>query len=571
MIAVDSSVLVDVLAARPPLRRRSEASLGRALAEGPVVVCDVVVAEIDTAARAARRRPWRRWPTLGIRYLPTSEPRGGARRRHAAALSRPRRAPRAACVADFLIGAHALLQCDALITRDDGFFRDYFKGLQVIVPQGPLSTGPARTQHFRGSRHVTRLRLHPPDLQDRLRQGGLVLLAAGPGEAVPEHLAPADLDPHRARVGAAQLRRQEGHCRSTWSRSPAGSRTRARLDEVPFVVARVVLQDFTGVPLLADLAAMRNVAARDGQGREDDRAAGAGRPGGRPLGDDRLLRHEEGARPEHEAGVHAQRRALPVHEVGHAGLRHLRRRAAGLRHRPPGQPRVPGARRLQDRGDEGRAAGLLPRLAGRHRQPHDHDQRHRRGRLGRRRHRGRGGDARPAGLLPDARRGRLRVHRARCAKASPPPTWCSPSPRSCASRRWSASSSSSSARASAGLAVPDRATIANMAPEYGATMGFFPVDDKTIEYFEGTGRTEAGDRGLPGLLQGAGHVRHAARRRRSTTRRSSASTWARSRPAWPARSGRRTGSSSATSRSSSPRSSPSRRPRTASTSRRRSC
>ncbi len=39
------------------------------------------------------------------------------------------------------------------------------------------------------------------------------------------------------------------------------------------------------------------------------------------------------------------------------------------------------------------------------------------------------------------------------------------------------------------LALPDRATIGNMAPEYGATMGFFPVDEKTIEYFKGTGRT----------------------------------------------------------------------------------
>jgi aconitate hydratase len=41
------------------------------------------------------------------------------------------------------------------------------------------------------------------------------------------------------------------------------------------------------------------------------------------------------------------------------------------------------------------------------------------------------------------------------------------------------------------LALPDRATIANMAPEYGATMGFFPVDERTIEYFRGTGRTQA--------------------------------------------------------------------------------
>ncbi|MBU6492996.1 MAG: aconitate hydratase AcnA [Burkholderiales bacterium] len=43
----------------------------------------------------------------------------------------------------------------------------------------------------------------------------------------------------------------------------------------------------------------------------------------------------------------------------------------------------------------------------------------------------------------------------------------------------------------ASLALPDRATIGNMAPEYGATMGFFPVDERTIEYFEGTGRTKA--------------------------------------------------------------------------------
>jgi aconitate hydratase len=42
----------------------------------------------------------------------------------------------------------------------------------------------------------------------------------------------------------------------------------------------------------------------------------------------------------------------------------------------------------------------------------------------------------------------------------------------------------------ASLAVTDRATIANMAPEYGATMGFFPVDERTLDYFRGTGRTQ---------------------------------------------------------------------------------
>ena len=43
----------------------------------------------------------------------------------------------------------------------------------------------------------------------------------------------------------------------------------------------------------------------------------------------------------------------------------------------------------------------------------------------------------------------------------------------------------------AGLTLPDRATLANMAPEYGATMGFFPVDEETLRYLRSTGRSEA--------------------------------------------------------------------------------
>ncbi len=42
----------------------------------------------------------------------------------------------------------------------------------------------------------------------------------------------------------------------------------------------------------------------------------------------------------------------------------------------------------------------------------------------------------------------------------------------------------------AALSLPDRATIANMAPEYGATMGFFPVDDETLAYLRFTGRSD---------------------------------------------------------------------------------
>ena len=58
------------------------------------------------------------------------------------------------------------------------------------------------------------------------------------------------------------------------------------------------------------------------------------------------------------------------------------------------------------------------------------------------------------------------------------------------------------------LGLADRATIANMAPEYGATMGFFPVDAETLRYLERTGRSR--DRGGSGraLLQGAGALPH---------------------------------------------------------------
>ena len=102
----------------------------------------------------------------------------------------------------------------------------------------------------------------------------------------------------------------------------------------------------------------------------------------------------------------------------------------------------------------------------------------------------------------------------RLREAAPPPTWCSPSPRCCASQRWSGKFVEFFGEGTP-LSLPDRATIANMAPEYGATMGFFPVDERR-DYFQGTGRSQRRDR-LRGLLQGAGPVRRARRRARSTT------------------------------------------------------
>ena len=58
------------------------------------------------------------------------------------------------------------------------------------------------------------------------------------------------------------------------------------------------------------------------------------------------------------------------------------------------------------------------------------------------------------------------------------------------------------------LPLADRATIANMAPEYGATMGFFPVDDETLDYLRLSGRRAELVALVEALLQGAGAVPH---------------------------------------------------------------
>jgi predicted nucleic acid-binding protein len=133
MIAVDSSVLIDVLAADPHFGDASQTCLSEALGAGDVVVCDAVVAEIHTLL-AGSESTMEGLSSLGIRYLPTSE-QAAVRAGHMQRRFVERGGRRERVVADFLIGAHALLQCDALVTRDASFFRDYFKGLKVIEPR----------------------------------------------------------------------------------------------------------------------------------------------------------------------------------------------------------------------------------------------------------------------------------------------------------------------------------------------------------------------------------------------------------------------------------------------------
>ena len=279
-----------------------------------------------------------------------------------------------------------------------------------------------------------------------------------------------------------------------------------RTAEVPFVVARIVLQDFTGVPAAGGSG--RDALGRHGarRGSRADRAPRPGRARRRPLGPGRRVVHAGRACRQHAHRVPAQPRALRVPEVGHAGVPGLRGRAAGNRHRPPGQPRVPRAGRLV----EGRR--VLPRLARRHRLAHHHDQRARRRRLGRGRHRGRGRDARAARLLPDAGRRRRPPHgqalrgRHRDGPRSHGDRDAAPRQRRRQVRRV--------LRRGRRLARPHRSGDGR---EHGARVrrddGILPGRRGVLQVPARDGPQQGARRHVPQLLHGAGPLRHAAQGR----------------------------------------------------------
>ena len=131
MIAIDTSVLLDVLADGAQADA-AEVCLRECLSIGPVVVCEVVLAEVCTALRDGSEALGV-LEDMSIRFN-AMEAKSALRSGEMQRRYRQRGADRIRTIPDFMIGAHALLQCDALITHDASFYRDYFKGLKLIVP-----------------------------------------------------------------------------------------------------------------------------------------------------------------------------------------------------------------------------------------------------------------------------------------------------------------------------------------------------------------------------------------------------------------------------------------------------
>ena len=154
--AVDANVLFDLLAGDPPFAASSRQALADALSAGPVVICQVVYAELaagfanpkeaiqflrdlqiaveilSTNAIFQAAAAWRTY--AGRRGKDVQCPKCG----HRTALSCPAcRAPlawRQHIIADFLVGGHAAHQADQLLTRDPGYYRAYFPGLRLVDP-----------------------------------------------------------------------------------------------------------------------------------------------------------------------------------------------------------------------------------------------------------------------------------------------------------------------------------------------------------------------------------------------------------------------------------------------------
>ena len=175
--------------------------------------------------------------------------------------------------------------------------------------------------------------------------------------------------------------------------------------EIQFTPARVIMQDFTGVPCVVDLATMREaVKELGGDPAKINPLAPAELVIDHSVIADKFGTNDAFAQNvELEYGRNKER--YQFLRWGQTAFDEFKVVPPGHRHRPPGEHRAPGPH------GHGPQRPGVPRHPRRHRLAHHHGQRPRRAGLGRRRHRGRGRDARPAGLDAHPARRRLQADR----------------------------------------------------------------------------------------------------------------------------------------------------------------
>jgi predicted nucleic acid-binding protein len=146
--AVDSSVILDVLADSREFAAGSIAALQQAATQGRLIVCECVCAEVYPAIGDPDRFTefLLEWQLQFVESTEETALRAG--RMFASYLKRAR--GRGRVIADFLIAAHASVHADRLIARDRGYFRDYFRELSIVDPskqppsQGSVLRGGSR-------------------------------------------------------------------------------------------------------------------------------------------------------------------------------------------------------------------------------------------------------------------------------------------------------------------------------------------------------------------------------------------------------------------------------------------
>ncbi len=132
--AVDSSVLLDVLLPDPDFGHASAAALCEAIDSGVVVACEIVWAEVR-AVFSNDEQFDHAIEKLGVEFDAVNSQAAAM----AGSLWRQYRvgargSARSHLIPDFLVGAHALLQAEALLSRDRGFYRRYFSKMKLVDP-----------------------------------------------------------------------------------------------------------------------------------------------------------------------------------------------------------------------------------------------------------------------------------------------------------------------------------------------------------------------------------------------------------------------------------------------------